>query len=247
MNRRRCDTSKLNIKWFKRNEAVTSMLKVHTITHCTGATNTNNGVDEKYVGKLLKTYEYVFIAESGENVCGFLFLSTVKKGNGPMYAYIDLVCSSDGIGWKLLDFAENWVHTDLKLDVIYLHAIDSKKIICMYACRGYREVRPGIGCKTKVTRVPTAEREKRLGIRMSKCVKNGKEITTKKLYPSVCDPAQNRNRYTTPHGSNISKDELEPKKPSRSVQKPKLPKLPKLSAIKELSKKAQKIRDRRKV
>jgi hypothetical protein len=244
MNRRRCDTSKLNIKWFKRDEAVTSMLKVHTTTHCTGATNTNNGVDEKYVGKLLKTYEHVFIAESGENVCGFLFLSTVKKGNDPMYAYIDLVCSSDGIGWKLLDFAENWVHTDLKLDVIYLHAIDSKKIICMYASRGYREVQPGMGCKTNVTRVPTAEREKRLGIRMSKCVKNGKEITTKKLYPSVCDPAQNRNRYTTPHGFNISKDELEPKKPSRSIQKPKLPKL---SGIEKLFKKAQQLRDRRKV
>lgn len=226
----------VNIEILKRGEMVTSMLKKHTKTHCTGAINANNGVDDKYVENLLKKYDYAVIAKSSENICGFLFLTTKKKKNGPLFAYIDLVCSAHRIGWMLLDFVEEWVRVNLNVDVVYLHAIDSNKIICMYANRGYREVNPGIGCKMEVKRKPTSEREKRLGIRMSKCVKEGKKITTKKLYPSVCDPEQNRQLYGTPYGYDISKVE-ESKK--RSIQKPPSIQKPKLTPIEKMIKKAQ--------
>jgi hypothetical protein len=213
-------------------------LKVQIKPHCAGANNANNGVDETYVLNLLEKYEYAVIAMSDEHMCGFLFLKT-KKRNGQMFAYIDLVCSSDGIGWKLLDFAEDYVHTHKLADVVYLHAINSKKIICMYAERGYREVAPAFGCQTTVPRMPTKNRHKHLGIQMSKCVKKGKEITTEKLYPSVCDPKQNLNRYYTPHGFNISKDERKPNEPS--IQKPPSKQKPKLTPIEKMLKGAQTI------
>jgi hypothetical protein len=107
----------------------------------------------------------------------------------------------------------------------------------MYAERGYREVAPAFGCQTTVSRMPTKNRHKHLGIQMSKCVKKGKEITTEKLYPSVCDPKQNLNRYHARHGFNISKDERKPNEPRRTIQKQK----PKLTPIEKMLKGAQTI------
>lgn len=199
---RECDSLTSKIELFEK-EKVTpkmkSLLKYHFENHCKGK-NPSDGVGSGYVKELLSNFEYVVIAtaknhmgtrsKSVEKLCGFLFLRKVKD----KYAYIDLVCSSDKIGWKLLDFAEDWVHAVWKLDVMHLSALSSVK--CMYAFRGYREVPPSQGCKLKVK--PSTVGNERDGYRMSKCVTRGKQLTTNKSYPKGCDSRKNRQIYKNP-------------------------------------------------
>ena len=194
---RACDKSAtLNIEMSERSAATTALLKVHFDRHCEGKNGT--GVNPGYVKKLFKSYEYAVIATTGnhmgtrskkvKNLCGFLFIRKRRKG-----AYIDLVCSSEKIGWMLLDFAEDFVHNEWKIDGVYLHALDSVR--CMYASRGYREVDVETSCKRTVTSEP--KRLSSTGTRMSKCVAKGKKISTDKLHPPECDSKKNRQFYPT--------------------------------------------------
>ena len=225
-----CDKSTLNIDISERSDKTTALLKWNFDRHCNG--KNNDGVNPGYVKKLFKTYTHVVIAtaknhmgtrsKSVKNLCGFLFLQK-KQRAGRTNAYIDLVCSSDKIGWQLLDFAEDYVHKEWKVDGVYLHALDSVR--CMYASRGYREVGVLSSCKKTVASEP--KRISSTGTRMSKCVALGKKISTDKLYPPECDPKKNRQFYTTPHG--------------RFLNTPKIPKegLSKEGKMKQLQKMIQ--------
>lgn len=196
---RDCDLATSKIEIMDKSEVtpqLTSLLKYHFESHCQGKHEPRNGVAPAYVKYMLSKFQYLVVitsknhmgtrSKSVEKLCGFLFLQ--KKGK---HAYIDIVCSSDKTGWKLLDFTENWVHDNWNTDVVYLNALGPVK--CMYAFRGYREVSPAQGCKLTATRQPAGSETK--GYRMSKCVKNGKRMSTKKLLPPECDPKQNRQLY----------------------------------------------------
>ena len=196
---RNCDLSTSKIEIFAKSEvtpAMMALLKYQFESHCKGKLSVNEGVSPAYVKQTLSKYEYVIMAtsknhmgtrsKSVEKLCGFLFLQKKSK-----HAYIDIVCSSDRIGWKLLDFAEEWVHENWKADAIFLNAL--RPVRCMYAFRGYREVPPSKACKLKVVRQPAGNESS--GFRMSKCVKNGKRMSTRKLYPLECNPDHNRQLY----------------------------------------------------
>lgn len=193
---RDCDrlTTKIEIK--AKSEVtpeILSLLKHHFEGHCKGKMNANQGVAPAYVKYMLSKYHYVVLitsknhmgtrSKSIEKLCGFLFLQKKAK-----HAYIDIVCSSDKVGWRLLDFTENWVQSEWGIDVVYLNALSP--VQCMYAFRGYREVPPSQACKLDATRQPAGTETG--GFRMSKCVKEGKNMSTKKLLPIGCDPKHNR-------------------------------------------------------
>lgn len=196
---RECDLNTSNITVKSRSEVtpqMESLLKYHFESHCKGKFDPAEGVAPAYVKEMLTQYQYIVIITSKnhmgtrskavEKLCGFLFLK--KKGK---HAYIDIVCSSDKTGWRLLDFTENWVRENWKTDVVYLNALGAVK--CMYAFRGYREVSPSQGCKMTATSQPAGSESK--GFRMSKCVQNGKNMSTKKLLPRGCNAKQNRQLY----------------------------------------------------
>ena len=138
---RACDLSTSKIEIFAKSEvdpSMLSLLKYQFDSHCKGKSNPNEGVSTGYVKHTLSKFDYVIIAtsknhmgtrsKSVEKLCGFLFLKKAK------HAYIDIVCSADKIGWRLLDFAEEWVRDNWKIDAIYLNAL--RPVRCMYAFRG---------------------------------------------------------------------------------------------------------------
>lgn len=166
--------------------------------HCRGATN-GHGVRAGYVRDQFKRADFIFVAideneqfyrngaqtRSGAlpKVCGFLFLQhNAYHKHVTKCAYIDIVCSADKTGRLLLDAAEDFVIHELGLDCVQLSALGH--VLCYYAKRGYRKTDSRDACadNPKLIHKGTAVN----GYRMTKCVRNGKGVSTKLVMPKTC-------------------------------------------------------------
>jgi hypothetical protein len=166
--------------------------------HCAGA-QSDHGVRAGYVRAQYKRSDYIFVAIDDTNryyrngaqtrsgalpkVCGFLFLQhNAYHAHVTKCAYIDIVCSADRTGRLLLDAAEDFTKKELGLDCVQLSALDH--VVCYYAKRGYRKTDGKHTCDddAKIVHKGTAEN----GYRMTKCVRNGKGVSTKILFPKSC-------------------------------------------------------------